>query len=472
MKRIVIIGGGVAGLTAGICALERGAAVTLIDKNRSGAGALCGWRRGEYTVDGCLHWLTGTKEGTELYDLWQRTGMLDGGVVKQEAFFSSETDGVTVSFYDDAERTMEEMIAKYPADEREIRKFFAALKAASSLSGTEAEPASRAKNVALLAPFALLGTGELASRFVNPGMRRALTDLTGKYYSSLGLIFAYSAFSRGNGYLPRGGSPGAAKRMRDRFVFLGGELLAGRRAVRAEKRGGEYSVLLSDGDLVTGDRLICCIDPLRAARTLFGTDVTPARFLSKLENKAKYPLFSSVHFAFSADLRDVPFRGTSFFPCRRHDVGSVNRGRMMLKEYSREPSFAPPGKTVLQTMFFAGEDLCRRWISLKKDGEAYFAAKERAAFEAAERIKERYPSLSGSLRFIDSWTPATFSRYLGSVCGSYMSFALSPATRPASFPTRLRGAHGVVFASGWTASPGGVPNAAYAGKRAVDMILG
>ena len=472
MVKIVIIGGGVAGLTAGICALERGAGVTLIDKNRSGAGALCGWRRGEYTVDGCLHWLTGTKEGTELYDLWQRTGMLDGDVVKQEVFFSSETDGVTVSFYDDAERTMEEMIAKYPADEREIQKFFAALKAASSLSGTEEDALSKAKSLAILAPYALVSAGEFASRFVNPGMRKAATDLTGKYYSSLGLIFAYSAFSRGNGYLPRGGSPGAAMRMRERFISLGGELIAGKRAVKIEKRGGEYSVLLSDGDSVTGERVICCTDPVRAARTLFDTDVTPIKFLSKLKNRSKYPLFSSVHFAFSADSADVSFRGTSFFSCRRHDVASVNRDRMMLKEYSHESSFAPEGKTVLQTMLFADEGLCRRWITMKNDGEAYSAEKERAVSEVTERIKERFPSLSGSLRLIDAWTPATFSRYLGSVCGSYMSFALSPATRPASFPLRVKGSDGVVFASGWTSSPGGVPNAAYAGKRAAEMILG
>ena len=472
MKKIVIIGGGVAGLTAGIFALRRGAAVTLIDKNGSGAGALCGWRRGGCTVDGCLHWLTGTREGTELYEIWQKTGMLDGEVVKQEVFFSSEADGASVSFYDDAERTAEEMTEKFPEDGREIAKFFTAVRAASSLSGTEEGGLSKAASLAYLAPYALLSAGEVAERFESAAMKRAMSDLTGKYYSSLGLIFAYSAFSSGNGYLPRGGSPGAAKRMRDKFVSLGGELTAPVRAERIERRGGEYAVTTSDGRVVTGDGVICCIDPLRAARTLFDKDVTPKSCGKKVRNKAKYPIFSSVHFAFSADASDVHFRGTSFFPCRRHGVGSVNRDRMMLKEYSHEPSFAPHGKTVLQTMLFADESECRRWIALRSDGGAYAAEKARAASDVTERIKERYPSFGGSLELIDSWTPATYSRYLGSACGSYMSFALTPATMPPSFPMRLKGADGVIFASSRTSSPGGVPNAAYAGKRAVDMILG
>ncbi len=472
MKKTVVIGGGVAGLTAGIYALERGVGVTLIEKNRSGAGALCGWRRGGYGIDGCLHWLTGTKEGTQLYDIWQKTGMLDGEVVRQEVFFSSETDGVTVHFYDDADRTMEEMISCYPEDGREIAKFIRAVKAAGALScGGDTGRAQTAKQYLILSPYALISAGELAERFSSRGMRRAICDLTGKYFSSLGLIFAYGAFSCGNGYLPRGGSAGAAKRMVDRFESLGGERLAGRRAVRIINGNGEVEVLLSDGSAVSGECVICCTDPFRAASTLFDDDLTPGRFRRILGKKEKYPLFSSVHFAFAADGEAVPFKGTSFFPCERHGVGSVNRDRMMLKEYSHERSFAPEGKTVLQTMIFTDEAKSRDWISLKKSGGAYTDEKKRAAEEVKERILRRYPSLSPSLELLDSWTPATFSRYLGSVCGSYMSFSLSPGIRPASFPMRLKRAPGVVFASGWSRSPGGVPNAAQAGVRAVAALL-
>ena len=35
-----------------------------------------------------------------------------------------------------------------------------------------------------------------------------------------------------------------------------------------------------------------------------------------------------------------------------------------------------------------------------------------------------YPELSGKLRLLDIWTPATYKRYVGSEIGSFMSFAL------------------------------------------------
>ncbi|MBQ7714403.1 MAG: NAD(P)/FAD-dependent oxidoreductase [Clostridia bacterium] len=473
MKKLVVIGGGVSGLCAGIFALQRGVSCTVIDKNKSGAGALCSWKRGGYEIDGCLHWLTGTKEGTELYEIWKQTGVLTDVTVKTDAIFTSVTNDVSVSFYDDAEKTKDEMIKAYPEDEREILKFFRAVKAASSVSGTEGEKAmKKSESLLTLAPYALLSAGELAMRFKSRGMRRAVCDITGKKYSSLGLIFAYAAYSRGNGYLPEGGSGGAAKRLVERFRELGGEHLTGKRAVHADTEDGTVKVILSDGASVCGDVLLCCTDPIRAATSLFDRSYLPERTVRMIRNKAKYPLFSSVHFAFSAKKNDIHFKNTVFFPCARHSVGSVNCDRMMAREFSHEGSFAPDGMSVIQTMVFADEADCRRWIDLKKRGDGgYGEAKRKAADEVAQRICDAYPSLSGSLELIDSWTPATFSRYTCSTLGAYMGFAVTPGVIPRRFPMRLKGLDRVWFASGTARMPGGVPCAAYAAKDAVTAIL-
>ena len=65
-KTIVIIGAGVAGLSAGIYAEQHGFHAILLEKNPSVGGMCTGWYRKGYYLDGCVHWLTGTKEGTLL----------------------------------------------------------------------------------------------------------------------------------------------------------------------------------------------------------------------------------------------------------------------------------------------------------------------------------------------------------------------------------------------------------------------
>ena len=58
-KHIVIVGGGLAGLSAGCYALHSGYRTTIVEHNLALGGVCTAWPRGDYLVDGCIHWLTG-----------------------------------------------------------------------------------------------------------------------------------------------------------------------------------------------------------------------------------------------------------------------------------------------------------------------------------------------------------------------------------------------------------------------------
>ena len=76
-KKIVIIGGGVAGLSAGINAQLNGFDSVILEKNPVLGGLCTGWERKGSQIDGCIHWLTGTKEGTSLNRLWKEVGAIN-----------------------------------------------------------------------------------------------------------------------------------------------------------------------------------------------------------------------------------------------------------------------------------------------------------------------------------------------------------------------------------------------------------
>ena len=63
-KKIAIIGGGVAGLCAGIYGQRAGYETIVYEKNSIPGGSLSGWYRNGYAIDNCLHWLTGTAPNT------------------------------------------------------------------------------------------------------------------------------------------------------------------------------------------------------------------------------------------------------------------------------------------------------------------------------------------------------------------------------------------------------------------------
>ena len=68
MQKLIIIGGGVAGLSAGIYGRLHGLETEIYERNAQAGGECIAWTRGGYLFDGCIHWLMGSKPGSSLAD--------------------------------------------------------------------------------------------------------------------------------------------------------------------------------------------------------------------------------------------------------------------------------------------------------------------------------------------------------------------------------------------------------------------
>lgn len=122
MKKVVIIGAGISGLTAGIYLQKAGITTEIYEKNQVPGGQCTGWKREGYFIDNCIHWLTGTKEGSGLNELWKEVGALgqDVELYHKEKFYTSELNGETITFWRDKERTRQELLSLSPEDQDEI----------------------------------------------------------------------------------------------------------------------------------------------------------------------------------------------------------------------------------------------------------------------------------------------------------------------------------------------------------------
>ena len=68
--KINIIGAGISGLCAG-CYLQMNGFETQIFEKHDIPGGLCtSWEKGEYTIDGCAHWILGSDKGSGFYHMW------------------------------------------------------------------------------------------------------------------------------------------------------------------------------------------------------------------------------------------------------------------------------------------------------------------------------------------------------------------------------------------------------------------
>ena len=472
MAVFVIVGGGVAGLSAGIFAAKEGHRAIVIERQDIAGGNLTGWHRGEYTIDNCVHWLIGTREGTKEERLWREVGVLGGeGVRRLPLLYTVEEGGESVSLFRDFEKTERQMLALSPEDGEETLRFCRAVRALMRfcVGASESLPLSSAlRALPTLSRYYCLSAGELADRFSHPLLRRFMTGLVGRDFASLAFLFTAANFCAGNADLPVGGSLAAAERMTERFLSLGGILRTGQEVVRVLTEGKEaYGVRLADGEEVAADAVILAADPA----ALFGKilDAPMPRAMAACYRDPAMRRFSSVGCAFAAPA-DLPFSGDLVLRIGRsgkpYEVGD---GRLVLRGFSHEPTFAPEGETVITTMRFFYEDGCRHFLELSEDREAYRKEKARLLADTEGDIVDRFPSLSGKLRPLDIWTPATYRRFTGAPLGTYMGFLLPPGRLPRALSPRLYGWKNIFLATQWQSPPGGLPTALSLGERAARM---
>ncbi len=466
MADILILGGGVSGLSAGIYGLLSGHSVTVCEKNTFPGGNLTGWYRGEYYIDNCIHWLTGTNPKTKTYGMWKTLGILGSvGIHRPKSLYTCECCGITLSLHRDLGRLKKEMLALSPADEKEINGL---IKAIDAVRRIEAGTASRRGALSLYKYYSLT-TGELADRFKHPLIKKFLSSFLTEDFGAAALVWVMAEFCSGNADCPLGGSLEAAKRMARRFKELGGRLLLNKEAVKINvSNGAVSSVTFKDNDRISADYYVSALDPYY----LFGSLITlplPGDF-EKLSKDGRYSRFSSCHAAFSTDAETVPFSYEAVIDVPAVYQSALGSKYLSLREFSFEPSFAPDGRTVIQSAAFFGETRSREFTALKDDEDEYRRRKESVAHCMIRSIEYAYPKLKNKLDLLDVWTPATYNSYFNATCGSYMSYAFSSKTVPAALNNRVKGADNLFLATQWLKVPGGLPNAAEAGKNAIDAI--
>ncbi len=477
MAKILIIGGGVSGLATGIYAQMDGHQAIICERCSVAGGNLTGWQRGDYHIDNCIHWLTGTNPATDTYKMWEDLGVLGGVEVYQgETLYTYSKDGHELSLRKDLKKLEQEMLTISPEDKKEIRSFFRAIEIMQGISGIAGEKHDKKSSITQimtafpnLYKYYSMTTGELSERFEHPLIRGFISSFLGEQFGAIALIIVFAHFGGENGGIPVGSSRGMAQRMTDRFIALGGTLYLNKNAQKINTRIGKaVSVSFDDGDEICADYVVLTTDPAVIFKQLLSIPM-PKKLQAEYNDRRKIR-FSGIHCAFACDIPTPPFRGDIIFDVPREYQGELHTKNLIIREFSHEPSFAPEGKNILQSVVFCDERMSRKFIKLRKNRPLYEQRKREHAQLIQKLIEEKMPELKDKLTCIDVWTPATYKRFIDSEMGSFMSFALPSKCIPTRIGNKIDGIDNIILATQWQLIPGGLPIAAEGGKLAAQAI--
>lgn len=481
MSTVLILGGGVSGLSAGIHCLKEGFDVTICEKHVIAGGNLTGWNRQGFHIDNCVHWLNGTNPNASVYKLWETLGVIKDpstDVYNADVLYTSTENGESATLYRDLDRTEKELLEKYPADKREIKRFFKAVRTYQGIAHIRGDNHDKRNTffelitgLPCMLRYFKMSIKHLRKHFKTPVLKEFVGDLfMSENFTVLAMIMTIGAFCADNAGLPVGGSLKMAETIEKTFKDLGGVILKNKEAVKINMEGKKaVSVTFRDGSEMSADFYIASMD----TKVLFDKllDVPMPKYLSKKYESKKSERFSSINVAFSLDMENVPFEENYFFTADEKYDFKIKNHRVMLREYGYCKDYAPKGMNVLQTMSFTNEEEAAMFISLReKDIKEYKLLKEEIGKTVLSLVEEEFPEFKGHLKVIDVWTPATYKRFSGSEVGSWMSFVLGPKVVPSMLQSVIPGVSNVLISSQWLQSPGGLPVAAGAGKSAAAAL--
>jgi len=221
-KKVIIIGGGVAGLSAGIYAALNGFNTEILEMHSVAGGQCTAWKRKEYRFDYCLHWLVGTSQGA-FNDIWKETNVLNEQteIIDHEIhsrIFDKDRNEFTI--YSNIDKWEQYLINFAPEDVKSIKKMCNAMRKSALLKPFALPPELRSpidyiKIIPVMLPIMKLiwKYGRLTCKeyfgkfnFKNEKLKSVFDAMYGdRNFSALAFIFMLAWFNQKNAGYIKGG---------------------------------------------------------------------------------------------------------------------------------------------------------------------------------------------------------------------------------------------------------------------------
>ena len=488
MKRIVIIGGGIAGLSAGIFAQMNGFDSSIIEKHHTLGGECTGWDRRGYHIDGCIHWLVGTKEGTQIHDLWSTVGALDEvDIYHPDSFMAVEHGGITVHFYRDLNRLKSSWIDISPDDKDVIEELYEDIKRLHSFSIPAAKPMDlmrvmekikfmlSMKDVApIMQKYGKISVKELSMKFKHPALKEAIASFMPEgEYSAISVLFPLGTFTGGQSSIPMGGSKALAQRMKDRYISLGGKVETSCEVVDVDIVGNKVKGVKSkDNKIFTGDYYIAACDAKVLYDKLLKGCYSDPQYEKRYNDSTLYPLASNIYIGigYEGKMDDIP--RTLKFPVKGLDINQNQKPieHLQMTHYFYEPDFAPDGHCVITFAINQFEPELDMWEKLVQDKEAYTNEKNRIGELVVHAMETRFPQMAGKLKLLDVASPQTYTHYCNAYRGAFMGFCPTIGGKMLEHSGGIKGLENIMLSGQWLQPPGGLPTALITGKDTIMRI--
>ena len=470
---MIIIGGGIAGLSAGCYAQMNGFQTRVFETHDIPGGLCTAWKRTGYTFGNCIHWLCESSHESSLNQVWREIGIVRGRQFVHDDIFieARNAQGEKFTVYADPEKLRKEMLRLAPEDEevigqiiKDVRKF---MRLKVPLDVGLSNIISALSFVRAFKKYSMPAR-ELSSRFSNQTMRE-LFDLAFTWHDQMTAFLLYLLGRAGSGDAgyPLGGSLPIAFALEQRYISLGGEVRYKTRVSKVlVENDRAVGVRFADGSEQRADIVLSAADGHATIFEMLDGKYLDDKMKELYQNLKPFPPVVHISFGVKGDFSALP-HCLRIKPKESLQMGGRRLSTLVVRNYSDDPNMAPVGSTVFTVSL---ESDWEYWAKLADDEEGYRKEKEDIKKQVLEALDFFVPGFSSAVVLFDVATPVTYNRYTGNWKGSYQGWQWTKESFLLNIPQTLPGLQGFYMAGHWTIPGGGLPGAAISARSAIKLI--
>ncbi len=487
----IVIGGGLAGLTAGATLSKFGKKVLLLEQHHKPGGCATTFKRGDFIIEVGLHEMSGLDQTGTLKDIFTMLEV-DKHVQfeKVPEFYAVVSDKDKFVLPHGFEAAAKALIDRYPEDEKGIKRFIKLIAGIRSEGTTLPRAPWVRKLIYPLMPLLYPSLVEASKHTIGSWLDKYITNEKAKldivaqicYWGddpyTLSMFYfglPFSGFIKNGGHFIKGGSQVLSSHLASYIEQNGGTVLLGKKAEKIITENGRVTgVTFSDrfNETVEPVTISCdnvvanCAIPLVPALL---DEPHASSLKQKIRSYKNSCSLLCVYLGFKSELEASGVQHYSnYFPgvdvktlkdVYPNNQGDWSKRSFIFVDYNKvDAQLAPPGKS---EGVICCVDYLKDWEGLSE--EDYKAKKEEVAQTLLQRLEKQFPGIRESIEYYEVATPKTVQDFTSNPGGSVYGYAQMLGQ---SGDNRLRNNFlipNLYFASAWAFPGGGFEGSIMAG---------
>lgn len=435
MKKCVIIGSGLGGLSCACILSKNGYQVTVLEQGNQIGGCLQCFRRGDAIFDTGMHYVGSADPGQTLHTMLRYLGI--DSKINLSRLDSSGYDVISLNgehyrLANGKDGFINNLVDHFPNSRDELNRYFDlfSLVAASQ----PMHSLNHEINLEINAKYQRLSVNDVIDSVItDPRLREVLAGIQPLYageknrtpFSTHALI---SDFYNQSAFRIIGGSSVIADSLVDVLTDMGSTVIKQSKACKIEcNNNGAVAVITANGERYPADLVISAIHPSRTLELIDSHRIRHS-YLKRLNSVRNTASAFTVYLKFKKDsVRYMNsnlfyYRNETTWGCGDYDESSWPKFMLYLHFCHQDnPTYAETGEIITYMKF----DEVKQWqgTSIGNRGQSYEEFKRRKAEAVIDALEKEIPGIRGNIEQYYTSTPLTYLDYTGIPDGSMYGIA-------------------------------------------------